>query len=151
MSSAPGYIIAQKHYNFGVEIESVVRPYGGLKTYKPVDWYRQLAEKLRNRDIPAVHDDNSRYSKHPEYYGGKWFVTRDGSLKREAPYGMSKPHPAYDLQGPRCPVDPRSGRFPASVYSVADHLTTTLTSPRSLHGSRLAQADNPHARHRYHI
>lgn len=78
-----------RDYNFGVEIESVVKPYGGLKAYKQVDWYRQLAEKLRNRDIPAVHDDNSRYSKHPEYYNQKWFVTRDGSLRRESPLGES--------------------------------------------------------------
>jgi hypothetical protein len=83
---------AAAHYNFGVEIEAVVKPYGGLKTFKPVDWYRQLAEKLQNRDIPAIHDDCSRYCKHPEYYGGKWFVTRDGSLARQAPYGSSSFH-----------------------------------------------------------
>ncbi|KAF4124499.1 putative amidoligase enzyme [Geosmithia morbida] len=74
-----------RHYNFGVEIEAVVKPYGGGDSFTNVDWYRQLAQKLRNRGIDAVHDDNSRYSKHPEYYGGKWFVTRDGSLKRERP------------------------------------------------------------------
>ncbi|EKJ68111.1 hypothetical protein NXS19_005454 [Fusarium pseudograminearum] len=74
-----------KHYNFGVEIEAVVKPYGPVESFTNVDWYRQLAQKLRNRDIAAVHDDCSKYSKHPEYYGGKWFVTRDGSLKRERP------------------------------------------------------------------
>ncbi|KAI6782530.1 uncharacterized protein J7T54_003541 [Emericellopsis cladophorae] len=74
-----------RHYNFGVEIEAVAKPYGGAESFSNVDWYRQLAQKLRNRGIQAVHDDNSRYSKHPEYYGGKWFVTRDGSLKRERP------------------------------------------------------------------
>ncbi|KAJ4263994.1 hypothetical protein NW762_006033 [Fusarium torreyae] len=74
-----------RHYNFGVEIEAVVKPYGGGESFTNVDWYRQLAQKLRNRDIEAVHDDCSKYSKHPEYYGGKWFVTRDGSLKRERP------------------------------------------------------------------
>ncbi|KFH42724.1 hypothetical protein ACRE_065430 [Hapsidospora chrysogenum ATCC 11550] len=74
-----------RHYNFGVEIEAVAKPYGGAECFSNVDWYRQLAQKLRNRGISAVHDDNSRYSKHPEYYGGKWFVTRDGSLKRERP------------------------------------------------------------------
>lgn len=77
-----------KHYNFGVEIEAVVKPYGPVESFTNVDWYRQLAQKLRNRDIAAVHDDCSKYSKHPEYYGGKWFVTRDGSLKRERPMGM---------------------------------------------------------------
>lgn len=76
-----------RHYNFGVEIEAVAKPYGGAECFSNVDWYRQLAQKLRNRGIEAVHDDNSRYSKHPEYYGGKWFVTRDGSLKRERPLG----------------------------------------------------------------
>ncbi|KPM45050.1 hypothetical protein AK830_g1433 [Neonectria ditissima] len=75
-----------RHYNFGVEIEAVARPYGGGESFTNADWYRQLAEKLRNRGIDAVHDDNSRYSKHPEYYGGKWFVTRDGSLKRPRPF-----------------------------------------------------------------
>ncbi|KAF5717998.1 SWIM zinc finger protein [Fusarium globosum] len=74
-----------RHYNFGVEIEAVVKPYGGADSFTNVDWYRQLAQKLRNRNIEAVHDDCSKYSKHPEYYGGKWFVTRDGSLKRERP------------------------------------------------------------------
>lgn len=75
-----------RHYNFGIEIEAVAKPYGGgAETFTNVDWYRQLAQKLRNRGIQAVHDDNSRYSKHPEYYGGKWFVTRDGSLKRPPP------------------------------------------------------------------
>ena len=76
-----------RHYNFGVEIEAVAKPYGSAECFSNVDWYRQLAQKLRNRGISAVHDDNSRYSKHPEYYGGKWFVTRDGSLKRERPLG----------------------------------------------------------------
>jgi hypothetical protein len=76
-----------RHYNFGIEIEAVAKPYGGgSETFSTVDWYRQLAQKLRNRGIDAVHDDNSRYSKHPEYYGGKWFVTRDGSLKRPPPF-----------------------------------------------------------------
>jgi hypothetical protein len=75
-----------RHYNFGVEIEAVAKPYGGGESFTNVDWYRQLAQKLRNRGIEAVHDDNSRYSKHPEYYGGKWFVTRDGSLKRPPPF-----------------------------------------------------------------
>lgn len=75
------------HYNFGIEIEAVVKPYGGGQSFTNVDWYRQLAQKLRNRGISAVHDDNSKYSKHPEYYGGKWFVTRDGSLKRPRPFG----------------------------------------------------------------
>lgn len=77
-----------KHYNFGVEIEAVAKPYGGgAESFSNIDWYRQLAQKLRNRGIEAVHDDCSRYSKHPEYYGGKWFVTRDGSLKRPRPLG----------------------------------------------------------------
>lgn len=85
-----------RHYNFGIEIEAVVKPYGGGTTFANVDWYRQLAQKLRNRGIDAVHDDNSKYSKHPEYYGGKWFVTRDGSLKRPRPFGNSAhPHPRY--------------------------------------------------------
>ncbi|KJZ74833.1 hypothetical protein HIM_05742 [Hirsutella minnesotensis 3608] len=75
-----------RHYNFGVEIEAVARPYGGGESFTNVDWYRQLAQKLQNRGIPAAFDDCSRYSKHPEYYGGKWFVTRDGSLKRPRPY-----------------------------------------------------------------
>ncbi|CAH0039440.1 unnamed protein product, partial [Clonostachys solani] len=75
-----------RHYNFGVEIEAVAKPYGGGESFTNVDWYRQLAQKLRNRGIEAVHDDNSKYSKHPEYYGGKWFVTRDGSLKRPRPF-----------------------------------------------------------------
>lgn len=76
-----------RNYNFGIEIEAVAKPYGGAESFTNVDWYRQLAQKLRNRGIEAVHDDCSRYSKHPEYYGGKWFVTRDGSLKRERPMG----------------------------------------------------------------
>ncbi|PNP44934.1 hypothetical protein TGAM01_v206373 [Trichoderma gamsii] len=75
-----------RHYNFGVEIEAVAKPYGNCDSFTNVDWYRQLAQKLRNRGIQAVHDDCSKYSKHPEYYGGKWFVTRDGSLKRPRPY-----------------------------------------------------------------
>lgn len=74
-----------KQYNFGIEIEAIVKPYGNAESFTNVDWYRQLAQKLRNRGIKAAHDDNSRYSKHPEYYGGKWFVTRDGSLKRPRP------------------------------------------------------------------
>ncbi|PHH65265.1 hypothetical protein CDD81_3124 [Ophiocordyceps australis] len=74
-----------RHYNFGVEIEAIAKPYGG-GDFSNVDWYRQLAQKLQNRGIPAAYDDCSRYSKHPEYYGGKWFVTRDGSLKRARPY-----------------------------------------------------------------
>lgn len=78
-----------RHYNFGVEIEAVAKPYGGGESFSNVDWYRQLAQKLRNRGISAVHDDNSKYSKHPEYYGGKWFITRDGSLKRPPPLGSS--------------------------------------------------------------
>ncbi|GAO15456.1 uncharacterized protein UV8b_02212 [Ustilaginoidea virens] len=77
---------AMRHYNFGVEIETIGKPYGGAESFTNVDWYRQLAQKLRNRGIDAVHDDCSKYSKHPEYYGGKWFVTRDGSLKRPRPY-----------------------------------------------------------------
>ncbi|KZZ96102.1 hypothetical protein AAL_04398 [Moelleriella libera RCEF 2490] len=63
-----------KHYNFGVEIETVGKPYGGGESFTNVDWYRQLAQKLRNRGIDAVHDECSRYSKHPEYYGGKWLT-----------------------------------------------------------------------------
>ncbi len=79
--------MATQHYNFGVEIEAVVKPYGVYEAFNGVDWRRQLAEKLDNRGIAATYDDDSRYSKHPEYYNGKWFVTRDGSLKRNAPYG----------------------------------------------------------------
>lgn len=75
-----------RHYNFGVEIEAIAKPYGGGEGFSNVDWYRQLAQKLQNRGIPAAYDDCSRYSKHPEYYGGKWFVTRDGSLKRPRPF-----------------------------------------------------------------
>ncbi|KAF4595199.1 swim zinc finger domain-containing protein [Ophiocordyceps camponoti-floridani] len=69
-----------RHFNIGVEIEAVGRPYGTPR--KTVDWYRHLAQRLINRGLPAVWDDCSRYSKHPEYHGGHWFVTRDGSLKR---------------------------------------------------------------------
>jgi hypothetical protein len=75
------------HYNFGIEIEAVVKPYGGLNTYTRTDWYRLLAKHLQNRDIEAVHDEDGTYRKHPEYYSGKWFVTRDGSIQRDAPYG----------------------------------------------------------------
>ncbi|RCI08588.1 hypothetical protein L249_4695 [Ophiocordyceps polyrhachis-furcata BCC 54312] len=74
-----------RHYNFGIEIEAVGRPYGGGQTFSNVDWYRQLAQKLENRGVSAAYDNCSQYSKHPEYYGGKWFVTRDGSLKRPRP------------------------------------------------------------------
>lgn len=88
-----------KHYSFGVEIESVVRPYGGHRDFKEVDWYRLLAEKLQNRGIPATWDDCSSYRRHDEYYGNKWFVTRDGSLGRKAPYGklaaLSTPFCSY--------------------------------------------------------
>ena len=76
-----------RHYNLGVEIEAVAKPYGGGESFSNADWYRQLAQKLQNRGISAAHDDCSKYSKHPEYYGGKWFVTRDGSLKRPRPFG----------------------------------------------------------------
>ncbi|KAG6007352.1 hypothetical protein E4U21_006056 [Claviceps maximensis] len=86
MFLTPSKTRAMRHYNFGVEVEVIVKPYGGGETFSNVDWYRQLAQKLRNRGIDAVHDDCSRYSKHPEYYGGKWFITRDGSLKRDRPY-----------------------------------------------------------------
>ncbi|PFH56506.1 hypothetical protein XA68_16415 [Ophiocordyceps unilateralis] len=74
-----------RHYNFGIEIEAVARPYGGGDSFSNVDWYRQLAQKLQNRGVRATYDNSSKYSKHPEYYGGKWFVTRDGSLKRPRP------------------------------------------------------------------
>lgn len=86
-----------KHYNFGIEIEAVAKPYGGGQSFTNVDWYRQLAQKLRNRGISAAHDDNSKYSKHPEYYGGKWFVTRDGSLKRPRPFGKYAHSPTLSL------------------------------------------------------
>ncbi|KAG6005636.1 hypothetical protein E4U54_000299 [Claviceps lovelessii] len=86
MFLTPSKTRAMRHYNFGVEIESIGKPYGGGESFTNVDWYRQLAQKLQNRGIDAVYDDCSRYSKHPEYYGGKWFVTRDGSLKRPRPY-----------------------------------------------------------------
>ncbi|KAF2199493.1 hypothetical protein GQ43DRAFT_442437 [Delitschia confertaspora ATCC 74209] len=69
-------------YNFGVEIETVVRPYALRASFTDKDYYRQLAEKLANRQISAVPDLSSRYCKHPEYYSGKWFITRDGSLRR---------------------------------------------------------------------
>jgi hypothetical protein len=69
-------------YNFGVEIETVVRPYVLRPDFTDKDYYCQLAEKLKNRRIAAVPDLTNRYSKHPEYYSGKWFITRDGSLKR---------------------------------------------------------------------
>jgi len=69
-------------YNFGVEIETVVKPYALRASFQPQDYYRQLADKLQNRRISAVPDLTSRYCKHPEYYSGKWFITRDGSLKR---------------------------------------------------------------------
>ena len=90
LSPSKGSVMV-RHYNFGIEIEAVAKPYGSGECFTNVDWYRQLAQKLRNRGIEAVHDDCSRYSKHPEYYGGKWFVTRDGSLKRDAPLGTKFP------------------------------------------------------------
>ncbi|KAM5346906.1 hypothetical protein ACJ41O_009911 [Fusarium nematophilum] len=89
-----------KHYNFGIEIEAVAQPYGGGESFTNADWYRQLAQKLRNRGIEAVHDDNSKYSKHPEYYGGKWFVTRDGSLKRPLSVCMEVVSPRLDTTQP---------------------------------------------------
>lgn len=70
-------------YNFGVEIETVVKPYAPRSGFTDRDWYRQLADKLQNRGISAVPDENSVYSKHPEYYSGKWFITRDGSIRRQ--------------------------------------------------------------------
>ncbi|KAM4065285.1 putative amidoligase enzyme [Hirsutella rhossiliensis] len=90
-----------RHYNFGIEIEAVAKPYGSGESFSNVDWYRQLAQKLQNRGVPAVHDDCLRYSKHPEYYGGKWFVTRDGSLKRPAPFVcMEVVSPRLDTKQP---------------------------------------------------
>lgn len=90
-----------RHYNFGIEIEAVAKPYGGGESFSNADWYRQLAQKLQNRGVPAVHDDCSGYSKHPEYYGGKWFVTRDGSLRRPRPYVcMEVVSPRLDTKQP---------------------------------------------------
>ncbi|KAN0078922.1 putative amidoligase enzyme [Elaphomyces granulatus] len=79
-----------QNYNFGIEIESIVRPYGPVidrsnnTSYN--HWFKQLADKLENRNIPAVADNLNppyNYSKHPEYYSKKWFITRDGSLKHQ--------------------------------------------------------------------
>ncbi|KAK3340023.1 swim zinc finger domain protein [Lasiosphaeria hispida] len=64
-----------KGYTFGVEVESVVMPYSGNAAYTQVDWYRQLAEVLSSRDLPATYDNLQQYRKHPEFYSAKWFVT----------------------------------------------------------------------------
>jgi hypothetical protein len=86
---------AVTHYNFGFEIELVVRPCGRPKAFKHVDWFRQLAQRLKDRGIQAVHDDNRNYCKHPEYYSTNWFVTRDNSLLRATPYGTWSSLPCY--------------------------------------------------------
>jgi hypothetical protein len=72
-------------YNFGVEIEAVLQPYSSPQGLSNREWYRKLAERLLNRNIPAVADDLQEYRKHPEYYGRNWFVTKDGSLDRANP------------------------------------------------------------------
>ena len=70
------------NHNFGVEIETVVRPYARRPNFNNQDWYKQLAQKLENKIIPAASDLHARYSTHPEYYSSKWFITRDGSFQR---------------------------------------------------------------------
>ena len=72
--------MADSSYNFGVEIETVVRPYARRPDFTNQQWYKQLAQRLENRNLPAVPDLQSRYCTHPEYYSSKWFITRDGSL-----------------------------------------------------------------------
>jgi len=79
-----------QNYNFGIEIETIVRPYGPAidrsDNHAHTYWFKQLADKLENRNIPAVADNlipPYTYSKHPEYYNRKWFITKDGSLKHE--------------------------------------------------------------------
>jgi hypothetical protein len=90
-----------QNYNFGIEIETVVRPYGPVidrsNNASHNHWFKQLADKLENRNIPAVADNLNppyNYSKHPEYYSKKWFITRDGSLNHgEASCGKSSRYP----------------------------------------------------------
>src|SRR6186713_558074 len=88
-------------YNFGVEIETVLRPYSRRPTFNNQDWYKQLAQSLENRNVPAAPDLSSRYSTHPEYYSSKWFITRDGSLMRahedfsKPTYSASQPEPFH--------------------------------------------------------
>ncbi|RDA91187.1 hypothetical protein CP533_4811 [Ophiocordyceps camponoti-saundersi (nom. inval.)] len=101
-----------RHYNFGIEIEAVGRPYGGGKTFSNVDWYRQLAQKLENRGVSATYDNCSQYSKHPEYYGGKWFVTRDGSLKRP------RPLVCMEVVSPRLDTKQKVGRILADFWEA---------------------------------
>ncbi|KAF2011916.1 hypothetical protein BU24DRAFT_425748 [Aaosphaeria arxii CBS 175.79] len=69
------------YYNFGIEIETVVRPYARRPNFTRQDWYKHLAQKLENRNVPAAPDLSLRYSAHPEYYSSKWFITKDGSLQ----------------------------------------------------------------------
>jgi hypothetical protein len=86
-------------YNFGMEIEAIVRPYARPNSVLGQhEWYKRLAQKLTNHGVKAVHDAGGAYCTHPEYYGEMWFVTRDGSLTRTSPFGSCRPrHAIYVL------------------------------------------------------
>ncbi|KAK9355263.1 hypothetical protein V1523DRAFT_405755 [Lipomyces doorenjongii] len=52
--------MATTDYNFGVEIETVVKPYGGRETYNEVDWHRQLTAKLATRSKSITYGFGAR-------------------------------------------------------------------------------------------
>ena len=114
-----------QNYNFGIEIETVVRPYGPAidrsNNHTHTYWFKQLASKLENRNIPAVADDLTppySYSKHPEYYNRKWFITRDGSLERkELSCGKSSGYCRSLVSGNQCNIFSGYGnRIPSIEY-----------------------------------
>jgi len=76
-------MMADSCYNFGVEIETVVHPYARRPDFtKDTQWYEQLVQRLKNRNVPATYDAQGRYVMHPDYHSSKWFITRDSSLVR---------------------------------------------------------------------
>ncbi|KAM3073021.1 hypothetical protein ACMFMG_008739 [Clarireedia jacksonii] len=89
------------HYNFGVEVELVVRPCEESKAPNEIDWYSYLVQKLNDHDVPAVYNGDFYYRKHPEYYSSKWCVMQDGSLVQIPPYiSMEAVSPIFNTQQP---------------------------------------------------
>ena len=79
--------MAAPKLGFGIEIEAVLVLKEAQRGWGPIQCYKQLADALRRKDLPAIHDSGtSGYRKHPEHYG-RWFITRDGSLRQSSGCG----------------------------------------------------------------
>jgi hypothetical protein len=96
------------NFQFGIEIEAVLKPKDGHGLHEAAFYRDQLAAALRNRGLTsASHPPNDLRKNFPEHYD-KWFITKDQSLSKPLGCSMLALHACLTVFLTACVINSKS-------------------------------------------